>query len=554
MSKKGIPSIDELFNENITKRNELEKCYFNPADYHEIKDIEKCLKKYMEISVTDKSAYKHKQKTQKYNINKNIYDGLYYQDSKTDISNDTLIVNSDISKNKHKNKQKPEGYNNKKNIYHTGLVFKEVQMQEIEEIIIEKANICIIYGNLCIWNGHYYRQLNRQQFAQEVRKLIPPDKQKQISRYSRINEAYEYMLANDNIKNKFTDKQITISKRMIVFNNGMYDARKNKLYELSSSYPVIFKVDADYIGERNLNTENMDKVINNASGNDEEVLELFYQVLGYIISQGIDAKKFFVFATASDSGKSIIGEFLGRLLGEDNIATIPLNNLGSRFAIGSIQNKILNYNMDLPDQELDNNSVQRLKQLTGDSKIDCEEKYVQSKTIEHHCKFLFASNHPIRLKYKDDAFYERLVLVPFIYSASNEEKDYNLPQKLWKERHAIATKAALAYHQLCNNNYTFKKPYIAESMINEWRNDGINYFYQKFWEEKCELEYGQFLPTDIAFKEFQNFCIEYGKVIYDEEKINFSKTFRKLFNLENSKKRVKGYSSPVHGYIGVKLK
>ena len=200
--------------------------------------------------------------------------------------------------------------------------------------------------------------------------------------------------------------------------------------------------------------------------------------------------------------------------------------------------------MDLPDQELDNNSVQRLKQLTGDSKIDCEEKYVQSKTIEHHCKFLFASNHPIRLKYKDDAFYERLVLVPFIYSASNEEKDYNLPQKLWKERHAIATKAALAYHQLYNNNYIFKKPYIAEAMVNEWRNDGINYFYQKFWEEKCELEYGQFLPT----------ISNGGDLGYDEEKINFSKTFRKLFNLENSKKRVKGYSSPVHGYIGVKLK
>ncbi len=232
--------------------------------------------------------------------------------------------------------------------------------------IIEKANICIIYGNLCIWNGHYYRQLNRQQFAQEVRKLIPPDKQKQISRYSRINEAYEYMLANDSIKNKFTDNQIAAAKRMIVFNNGIYDAKKGKLRELSSFYPVIFKVDADYRGERNLDTENMDKVINNASGNDEDVLELFYQVLGYIISQGIDAKKFFVFATASDSGKSIIGEFLGRLLGEDNIATVPLNNLGSRFAIGSIQNKILNYNMDLPDQELDNNSVQRLKQLTGD--------------------------------------------------------------------------------------------------------------------------------------------------------------------------------------------
>ena len=72
-----------------------------------------------------------------------------------------------------------------------------------------------------------------------------------------------------------------------------------------------------------------------------------------------------------------------------------------------------------------------------------------------------------------------------------------------------------------NNNYIFKKPYIAETMVNEWRNDGNNYFYQKFWEERCELEYGQFLPTDIAFKEVQDFCMEYGKVISNEEKINY---------------------------------
>ena len=38
---------------------------------------------------------------------------------------------------------------------------------------------------------------------------------------------------------------------MIVFNNGIYDAKKGKLCELSSFYPVIFKVDAGYRGERN---------------------------------------------------------------------------------------------------------------------------------------------------------------------------------------------------------------------------------------------------------------------------------------------------------------
>lgn len=430
---------------------------------------------------------------------------------------------------------------------------QEIRMQEIEEYILHNSIIKSIQGNLCIWNGHYYKQLNLALFTQEVRKILPKSSQSRISRFSRFKEAYEYMQANAALAH-FEEKDISKAQNMIVFRNGIYDGKTHKLFSSTPCYPVLFDINATYIGDSDMPTPYFDKLINKATRYDKEVLELCYQVLGYIFSQGIQAKKFFLLGTAPDSGKSVIGEFMAKILGSDNISSIALNDLGSRFALGTINQKVLNFNMDLPATELDRNSIQKLKLLTGDPRIDCEEKYVQSKTVMHHCKFLFATNHPIRLKYEDEAFYRRLVLVPFIYSVDEADRDYDLLEKLWQERDAIATKAAHAYTRLLENNYVFQKSSLAYSMLCEWQEQDNDNLLIRFFEEKCELTDEKcFTATDIVFNQFKQYCQLYGQSTAFSEKAQFSKKFRTLFGLKMDKRRVSGYTSPVNGYLGLKI-
>ena len=434
---------------------------------------------------------------------------------------------------------------------------QEIRMQEIEEIILNNATFRNIEGNLCVWNGRYYKQLNSVLFPQAVRKLMPKEEQKLISRFGRFKEAYEYMLANNRLKDQFSKEEEKTSKHMIVFKNGMYDAERDKLISSNDKYPVLFDINANYIGDFAVETPYMDQIINRASKNDAAVLKRFYQCLGYICSQGNEAKKFFVLGTAPDSGKSIIGEFLGKLLGAENVSTISLDNFGGRFALGTINQKVLNYNMDLSAVELDTSVVQRLKQLTGDARIDCEEKYVQGRTVTHHCKFLFATNHPIRLKQDDEAFYRRLVLIPFSYSVDEYEKDYDLQEKIWEERDAIATKAAHEYRKLLRHNFIFEKSDVAESIVNEWRSAGESELIKQFFSQYFEYNpnaYEQFMPTDILFQKYKEFCGNNGKVVLEVDKPQFSKRIRSIFKLTSSKKRVKGYSSPVNGYVGIYAK
>lgn len=431
---------------------------------------------------------------------------------------------------------------------------QEIRMQEIEDYILENVIVRIINGNLCMWNGSYYKQLDLKLFTEEVRRVLPRASQRKIARFSRFKEAYEYMQANVDIQ-QFSEGDIARAQNMIVFRNVIYEGRTRSLLEKEPCYPIVFGINAKYLKSGNLSTPCFDRIINQATGNDENTLKLCYQILGYIFSQGNEAKKFFVFGTAPDSGKSIIGEFIAKMLGADNVSTIALSDFGGRFTLGTINQKVLNYNMDLPATELDRDSIQRLKQLTGDPRIECEVKYVQGKTAMHHCKFLFATNHPIKLKYEDSAFFNRLVLVPFMYSVDEQKRDYDLPHKLWEERNAIATKAAHAYSELLKNNFVFQKSALADSILCDWKeqDDGeiLRYFFRDIFEI---ADKDSFIPTETIFKMYQEYCEIQGLPPLYVEKNQFSRRFHSVTRLETTKRRVEGFSSPVNGYLGVRVR
>lgn len=165
----------------------------------------------------------------------------------------------------------------------------EIRMQEIEEFLTANSLMRVINGTLCIWSGNYYRQLNLAQFTEITRSLLPSDRQKKISRFTRFKEAYEYMLANSNLKNQFSEKEVQTVQYLIAFKNGFFDGRTGRLFNASPRYPVLFEINAEYC-PCNEEPSAMDKLILEATDYDESALQLFYEMLGYIFSQGIPAK------------------------------------------------------------------------------------------------------------------------------------------------------------------------------------------------------------------------------------------------------------------------
>lgn len=65
------------------------------------------------------------------------------------------------------------------------------------------------------------------------------------------------------------------------------------------------------------------------------------------------------------------------------------------------------------------------------------------------------TNHPLLLKHDDQAFWERIVVIPFRYQIPREQQIDNLEYKLMAEMPAIASRAIMAYYNLRNNHYCF---------------------------------------------------------------------------------------------------
>ena len=167
-----------------------------------------------------------------------------------------------------------------------------------------------------------------------------------------------------------------------------------------------------------------------------------------------------MFAGASNTGKSVLGEFIQSLVGADCSLNLEkgAKSLAGKYALGDFPGKILAFCFELPDVPLDAESVAQIKQLTGDRNLlSSERKFCQRTQFTNQAKLLFCTNHPIRLSgEKDDtAFWNRLVLLPFENSVPVEKQDRDLLKKLQWERGWIIREALEAYRQLVQRNFQF---------------------------------------------------------------------------------------------------
>ena len=69
-----------------------------------------------------------------------------------------------------------------------------------------------------------------------------------------------------------------------------------------------------------------DQFLKDISGGDEEVIELILQIIGYIMMQNSSLKKFFLFATEPDTGKSVLGDFIASLFPFDCTFRVQLSD------------------------------------------------------------------------------------------------------------------------------------------------------------------------------------------------------------------------------------
>lgn len=368
-----------------------------------------------------------------------------------------------------------------------------------------------------------------------------------------VNFVYEFVTMNPDIVGDIHD---TIHPDYLGFRNGILDLRTFTFLNPTPDIFITNIVDDYYEPGLVADCPRFNTFLSQCFNGIQPLISRAWEAFGYILTDDINAKCFIFLYGPGDSGKSLLIKLISGCFKEDAICPLMINQLGERFGIALANGKKLITCADLPKTPLSDSTVAMIKSLTGGDAISYEQKYKPMAVFINTAKLIFASNFPITLSSQDQAFYNRIVEIPFLNSVPRDRQIKNLFEILHEEKHAIIHNALYAYRNLRNRNYVFS----GEEFIHQMESQPLaptiteDEVVKRFFTERCcNADASSFVTTEELHSVYTDFCNANHYAVLAKEQ--FSKLFKKIYGDRfSSVKRALADGSRPRGYSGIALK
>ena len=150
---------------------------------------------------------------------------------------------------------------------------------------------------------------------------------------------------------------------MIAFSNGLYDLRDGSFRGFTPDVVITNKIPWPY--NPAAYSELLDHTLDRLACNDPEVRALLEEMVGYCLYRRNELGKAFILIGDKSNGKSTFLHVVKNMLGDANIASLDLKELGDRFKTAELFGKLANIGDDIGDEFIANASVFR-KLVTGE--------------------------------------------------------------------------------------------------------------------------------------------------------------------------------------------
>ena len=434
---------------------------------------------------------------------------------------------------------------------------------------------------LWIWNGSFYEPLNDNKLEALIYSELPEEFKSSFKSCKKSLQATAEFIkrecAPNPIQSKKSGKSYKTFKKKdmkkvynrVVLENGVYDVMTGELLEPAQKLPYYYGINAKYVSNESLDTPYFDKLLKDATGNDEDTIQMIHWALGMLLLPN-KCKKFIVAGNASNSGKSILfGRFLDSLFDAKRISRVDSSKLGGRFALGNCEDKLLVSCLDIDENVLTNKAVGVIKRATGEEKISAEAKYKDGKEIIVRFKFVFATNLGFTSKRYDPGLVNRILALPFIKEIEEENQIANLAEKLQKEKDYIVAKILREMKDVIgtDGNIVIPESDLSKQMKASWTT--VNSFFDEFCEEKVKVTGNK--ANYISWEELYEFYCQYfsqkskasNKRYEILPKQAFNKSFIAKFEIGNDErvKQIRSrkfgeevYPNAVRRLTGIKVK
>ena len=245
---------------------------------------------------------------------------------------------------------------------------------------------------------------------------------------------------------------------------------------------------------------------------DEELREFIQRFSGYTMT-GDTGEQCLVFSHGMGAnGKTTLQELLSRILG-DYATVLPFTSLlhNDRHQGGTASPdlaRLVGARMVCTSEPDINTrfSEALLKQLTGGDTIAARKLHKDFFEFKAKFKLWLTGNHKPNIKGNDEGIWRRIKLVPFNETIPEEERDAELPEKLWNDRSGILNwmiAGCLAWQKT-----GLQTPAAVTDATKEYRreNDPIGDFF-----EDCIVEDHKGQVSSARLRErYEAYCIDNG--------------------------------------------
>ena len=314
---------------------------------------------------------------------------------------------------------------------------------------------------------------------------------------------------------------------LIAFNNGVLNIADDTFTDFSPEYVITNKIPHNY--NPNAQSDLLDKVMAKLACNDESILKLLYQSIGYCCYRRNELRKSFILIGDKRNGKSTFLDMVDNMLGEENVANLDLCEIGHEFKTAELYGKLANIGDDINDEYVSNTAI--FKKVVSGSVITVAKKGKDPFKLSSYAKFFFSANALPRLgRGKDSAaVLDRLVIIPFDAKFTKDDPDYDpfIKYKLREEAviEALIAKSIPALREVLIEQEFAHCAKVEENLAEfEKSNNPI----LEFFDELDESDYAN-EPIKTVYQRYNAFCM--GNNLQPMSAVEFQKQMKKQFNL-----------------------
>ena len=336
-----------------------------------------------------------------------------------------------------------------------------------------------------------------------------------------------------------------IDYRYRAVGNGILDTKEFKLLEFTPNIVCTSKIPTCYNSEAPAGKT--DKIISSFVCGDQYMKNLIYEMLGYSLFKDKNLiGKFFIIVGNKENGKSVFLRYVTGTFGNENIMSLDLKDLGSRFATTLMKDKIFNLGDDISSNYIDETDI--LKKVVTGENMFVEEKGKQGKSESYNITLIFTANKIPRVKDPTGAVLRRAMILMFTnnFSVGSPERDERILEKIrgTEEKEGLLRLAIEGLKRLSERGYFEENEEIRKNLMEfDLDNNPIKAFDLDMKLSQSDNWYiGK--TTKEVYRQYEFWCIEND--VRPLSRRNFTTDFKSLNNVEIRKKKIDGYPENIY--------